>query len=262
MKFLSKEMDRYGAFCSDGSIRSNLDWEVFCDIEIALPSLDIQQKYLDVYNAMLANQQNYERGLEDLKLVCDGYIEDLRRNMPCEKIGPYIFKESKNTDEKIQKVLGIGKDGFIEPQKDPNESLRNYKKLKYGDICYAPPLYNVLTGALHAYYGETAAVCSPIYEVFSCDENYLLPEYLVMWLKRDEFKRYAYFYASGVRQTFDYSLMEEIEIPIPKIEIQKSISNIYKCYLERKRINEQLKAQIKDICPILIKGSIEEGRKD
>lgn len=58
----------------------------FCDIEIDLPSLDIQQKYVDVYNAMLANQQNYERGLEDLKLVCDGYIEDLRREMPCEKI--------------------------------------------------------------------------------------------------------------------------------------------------------------------------------
>lgn len=26
---------------------------------------------------MLANQQCYERGLEDLKLVCDAYIEDL-----------------------------------------------------------------------------------------------------------------------------------------------------------------------------------------
>lgn len=46
MKFLSKEMDIYGAFCSDGSIRSNLDWEVFCDIEIELPSIEIQQKYV------------------------------------------------------------------------------------------------------------------------------------------------------------------------------------------------------------------------
>lgn len=56
--------------------------------------------------------------------------------------------------------------------------------------------------------------------------------------------------------------MKEVEIPIPDIEIQKSIVNIYNCYIERKRINEQLKAQIKDICPILIKGSIEEGGKD
>ena len=47
---------------------------------------------MDIYKAMVANQQSYERGLEDLKLVCDGYIEDLRRKIPCEKIGPYIEK--------------------------------------------------------------------------------------------------------------------------------------------------------------------------
>ena len=51
------------------------------------------------------------------------------------------------------------------------------------------------------------------------------------------------------------------EIPIPSIEVQQSISNIYEVYLRRKDICENSKAQIKDICPILIKGSIEEGRK-
>ena len=81
MKFLSHEKDRYGAFCSDGSIRSNLDWEVFCDFNIDLPPLSIQQKYVDVYNSMLANQKSYERGLEDLKLVCDATIEDLIKDI-------------------------------------------------------------------------------------------------------------------------------------------------------------------------------------
>ena len=59
MTFLTKEKDRYGAFCSDGSIRSNLDWDVFCDFELELPPIEIQQKYVNVYNAMLANQQKY-----------------------------------------------------------------------------------------------------------------------------------------------------------------------------------------------------------
>ena len=36
---------------------------------------------------------------------------------------------------------------------------------------------------------------------------------------------------------------------------------IHEAYITRKEINEKLKAQIKDICPILIKGSIEEARK-
>ena len=53
--------------------------------------------------------------------------------------------------------------------------------------------------------------------------------------------------------------MQEVEIPIPEISIQKSIANMYNVYIERKRINEGLKAQIKDICPILIRGSLEEG---
>ena len=130
--------------------------------------------------------------------------------------------------------------------------------LQSGDVAYAPPLYNVLSGALHCYIYKENAVCSPIYEVFKCDERKLLPTYLTMWLKRDEFKRYAAFYALGVRQTFDYQLMEEVQIPIPDISVQRSIADIYKVYTERKRINEQLKQQIKDICPILIKGSLEE----
>lgn len=261
MYFNRPEFDRYSRFDSWGSAREVFSYESMCDIEIELPDIDTQRKFVDVYLSMLENQKSYERGLEDLKLVCDGYIEDLRRKTPCEEIGPYINKEEKNIDGKISKVLGIGQSGFIEPQKDPNESLRNYKILKKGDICYAPPLYNVLTGALHCYQNDEPAVCSPIYEVFNCKEEKLISEYLTMWLKREEFKRYAAYYALGVRQTFDYQLMEEVKIPIPSIEIQKSIVNIFKCYLERKEINEKLKTQIKDICPILIKGSIEEAKE-
>ena len=49
-----------------------------------------------------------------------------------------------------------------------------------------------------------------------------------------------------------------ISIPTPNLEIQKSIVDIHEAYITRKEINEKLKAQIKDICPILIKGSIED----
>ena len=261
MYFNRPEFDRFSRFNSWGSARETFSWEDMCDIDIELPPLAIQQKYVDVYNAMLANQKSYERGLDDLKLTCDAYIENLRRKMPCESIGQYIYKENKNSDGKITRVLGIGQSGFMQPQKDPNESLRNYKILKSGDIAYAPPLYNVMTGALHCYREEEQAVCSPIYEVFCCKEQKLLPEYLTIWLKRDEFKRYAAYFALGVRQTFDYQLMKEVEIPIPGIDVQKAIINIFKSYNERKSINERLKNQIKDICPILIKGSIEEARK-
>lgn len=55
MLFRSKEMDRYGAFLSDGSVRSNLDWEVFCDMEFSVPPVTIQKKYITLYDAIKKN---------------------------------------------------------------------------------------------------------------------------------------------------------------------------------------------------------------
>ena len=42
---------------------------------------------------------------------------------------------------------------------------------------------------------------------------------------------------------------------------QSIIAELHKVFILRTEINEKLKAQIKDICPILIKGSIEEAKK-
>lgn len=83
-----------------------------------------------------------------------------------------------------------------------------------------------------------------------------------MYFNRPEFDRYARFNSWGsARENFDWSEMQDVAIPIPEISVQKSIANMYNVYIERKRINEGLKAQIKDICPILIRGSLEEGEE-
>lgn len=264
MLFLSKERDRLGWFYSDSSIRSNLDWDRFCDIEIELPDLPTQQKYVDIYNALVANQQSYERGLDDLKLVCDGYIEDLRRQMPCEKIGPYIVEENnRNTDLQIENVQGVNSSSsFGETRADTNGiDFRNYKIVKDNQFAYNPSRINL--GSISLYKNNIACIISPMYCVFSVrDEKELLPEYLMLWFGRKEFQRSTLFYAMGsVRDTFDFSLMKEVEIPIPDITIQQSIVDIYHVYMTRKSINEKLKAQIKNICPILIRVSLEDGSK-
>lgn len=81
-------------------------------------------------------------------------------------------------------------------------------------------------------------------------------------MTRPEFDRYARFNSWGsARETFDWSEMCNVAIPIPDLTVQKAIAEVLDVYNTRKTINERLKAQIKDICPILIKGSLEEGRK-
>ena len=58
---------------------------------------------------------------------------------------------------------------------------------------------------------------------------------------------------------FEYENMEEVRIPIPSTDIQKSIVSIYKVYKERTLIVTQLKEQLNNLCPVLIKGSLETG---
>ncbi|MDE6671810.1 MAG: restriction endonuclease subunit S [Ruminococcus sp.] len=260
MIFLSKEKDRLGWFYSDGSIRSNLDWTTFCDIEIELPPIHIQQKYVDIYKSMLENQKCYETALDDLKLVCDAYIEDLRRKIPCERIGQYITEVNvKNSDGKISLVQGVGSSGtYMDTRaKMAGIDISKYKVVSEKDFAYNPSRINLGSIALRS---NGQCIVSPMYTVFRIiNNNKLNPEYLSLWLSRKEFHRSTLFYATGsVRDSFDFDLMKDVEIPIPDIKIQRSIADMYKVYMERKKINEQLKLQIKKICPILIRGSLQD----
>lgn len=99
--FNRSEFDRYTRINSWGSAREYFWFSDMEDITIELPPLPMQRKYVNIYKSMVANQQSYEKGLEDLKLLCDGYIEDLRRKTPCERIGKYIMQKNiKNTEKR------------------------------------------------------------------------------------------------------------------------------------------------------------------
>lgn len=265
MFFNRPEFDRYTRFNSWGSARETFNWEDMCDIDIALPPLQIQQKYVDIYNAMLANRQSYERGLEDLKLVCDAYIEKLRHENHIEKLGKYICqKNDRNSDKSIDAVMGLStKKEFRVAQSRVNRNeLGKYKIVCQNDIAFVPTTdtWKVLAFAVNNL--NTHIVVSPIYEVFSVNQNELLSSYLAIWLSRKEFDRYVRFNSWGsARENFSFGDMCDVELPVPNISIQKDIVGIYTVYKERKAINERLKSQIKDICPILIKGSIEEAEK-
>lgn len=262
--FNRPEFDRFARFNSWGSARETFDWDTMCNIDIELPSVEIQQKFVNVYKAMVANQKCYENGLSDLKLTCDAYIEDLRRKMPCEKIGPYIEESTtRNSDNTISFVQGVNSDSvFCDSIANlTNVNLANYKVVCPGDFAYNPSRINVGSIA-HRQGDDVKCIISPMYIVFRVKTDLLLPDYLMLWLQRKEFFRSTLFYALGsVRDTFDFKLMKEVRIPIPDVHVQQAIVDIYKCYLKRKEINERLKAQIKDLCPILISGSLQEGGK-
>ena len=265
MFFNRSEFDRYVITNSWGSSTEFYNWEDLCEVELELPPFPIQQKYVDIYKSMVANQQSYERGLEDLKLVCDGYIEDLRRKMPSTPIGEYIEPvELKNNDLKfgIEAVRGISiEKKFMQTKADmKNVNLCPYLAIQPNDFAYVTVTSRngeKISVALND--SDTTYICSSSYVVFrSKDVEKLLPQYLMLYFSRPEFDRYARYNSWGsARETFDWSEMCNVQIPIPDIDVQKAISDVYAAYTTCKRINEQLKVQIKDICPILIRGSLE-----
>lgn len=262
MYLCRKEWDRYAEFISWGSSTEVFDWNIFCEEEIFLPPIQIQQKYVDAYNAMLENQKSYERGLDDLKLVCDAYIEDLRRKLPCDIIGNYVhqYNEKNNNGEiTLEQGININK-RFINPQRT-NDNFYGRKIVRTGQIAYCTQLNNEnIAVALRT---GPDCIVSNVYDVIEFNENSgLIPEYLMLWLVRAEFGRFVYWASQGTSYEFlAYDNLANYKIPVPDYEVQKSIVGIYNVYNERREINEKLKAQIKDICPILIKGSIEEARK-
>ena len=262
--FNRPEFDRYARFNSWGSARETFDWDTMCDIEIELPDLPTQQKYVDIYNAMVANQQSYERGLDDLKLVCDGYIEDLRRQMPCEKIAPYISPcNEKNDDNEVKLFQGVTVDHVFTDPKRIAEDSENGCIVRNGQFVFNKVMKAHNTKLPIALREGPACVVSSSYQVFEiCDKKKLLPNYLLLWMNRDETQRYAGFISFGTtRDIFSFEDMGEISIPIPDINIQQDIIDVFHVYKKRSKINEKLKAQIKNICPILIRGSLEEGRE-
>lgn len=251
-----------------GSARNYFRVGNLSEFEIDLPPLAVQQKYVDVYNSMLANQQSYERGLEDLKLTCDAYIEDLRRKMSCESIGKYLILSDARNDIGLTvdavRGLAVSKRMIETKANMDGVSLSGYKIVPPQYIAYVTDTSRRGDKMSMGYNDtENTYLVSSISTVFTTDTEKLLPEFLMLYFCRDEFDRYARFHSWGsARETFDWDEMCDVEIPVPDISIQQDIVNIYHVYNERKQINEQLKNQIKDICPILIKGSLEEGRKE
>ena len=269
MYFRRSEFCREVTFRNFGSQRPEFNFNDMSDIVIPLPDIEVQERYVEIYNAMLENQKNYERGLEDLKVVCDVYIEELRKEMPHKKLGNYIsLCDEKNDDlvYSLDAVRGISiEKRFIYTKANmEGVSLKPYAVVKPDEFAYVTVTSrNGEKISLARNDSDETYICSSSYIVFKVDDtNMLLPAYLSMLFERSEFNRYSRFNSWGsARETFDWEEMKNVLIPIPNIEIQQDIVNIFETYNTRRDINEKLKAQINDICPILIKGSIEEARK-
>ena len=260
--FNRAEFDRYARFHSWGSARETFNWEDLCDVKIPIPHIDEQKKYVAIYNNLLKNQQVYEISLADLQLICDTYIENLIKAETPKTLGDYIEQsDERNRDLKIDNLIGISVNKVFMKTKSNKDrlDLSNYKVVNPRDFGYVSVTSRNGEKISIALLAEEAGVVSSTYTVFRTkDKKKLLPEYLMLWFRRPEFDRYARFHSWGrARETFDWADMCNVKLPIPYIEAQKAIVTIYHTLETRKRINGKLKDMIKPLCPVLMRGVVE-----
>ncbi|WP_434793587.1 hypothetical protein TPDSL_34660 [Terrisporobacter petrolearius] len=264
MYFRRKEFYREVTFRNFGSQRPEFNLNDMSEIEIELPSIEIQQKYVDIYNAMLANQKAYETGLEDLRLTCEIEIDKIKhtaQKIPTGKLLENV--DVRNADGIITTVQGINitKNFMPSVASVAEGSLKNYKVVQKGQFAYS----SMQTGRdecirIALMKEDEPIIVSPAYSVLQVKNDDVLAEYIMMWFSRSESDRYGWFASDGsIRANLDLDRFYEIDVPVPDIKVQEAIVEIYNAYLMRRDINEKLKSQIKDLCPILIKGALEEA---
>ena len=255
------EFDRYAITNSWGSATELFTFEEMCDIDISLPSIEQQRKYVDVYLALQNNLAAYQSKVEELELVCDGYIEELRRKFGVEPIGPYLRSvDVRNENLTVTLTQGVDVNMQFIPAKREAEDQEGTKIVRTGQFAFNKVVKSNGTKLPIALREGPDCVISSSYEVFEVvDKEKLISEYLMLWLSRSETHRQCGYKSYGTtRDVFPFEDLCKLQFPIPNIEIQKDIANIYKCYIERQRIAEALKEQLKNICPVLIRGSLLE----
>ena len=182
-----------------------------------------------------------------------------------ELLGKHIkMIDARNTESITDRVLGINIDKFFMPSVANviGTDLSKYKLLTKGVFACNPMHVGRDERLPIALYSEDdPAIVSPAYYMFIVrDESVLDRDYLMMWFRRPEFDRVCWLKTDGsVRGGLSWDDLCRMEIPVPTIDEQKHIVEMYDAITKRinlkRRINDNLEAQAFAIYKNFIEGS-------
>ena len=239
MSISRKEFDRYASFCTDSSIRDGLAWDRFLDIKIYIPDIETQKKYVNMYNSVYNNQKSYEKGYDEIKFLIDNLFEKKQKNYKKYPLTNFITERREiNSDGRLDNLRGVSQNGLIPPnQLRSEESLKRTKIFYKDDIIYAPSSLKNGAVVINKEYEE--ALCSEEYIVLSVNEQFL-PEYIYIYLKREELGRYIDFLSiDSVRNRFYFSDLDILNISLVPLDEQKIIVDLFKVYDKKKFIRKK-----------------------
>ena len=160
-------------------------------------------------------------------------------NLTKYKLGDLIVQRREKNNNYDVPIRGVSKEGFIPAkQKDADTSIYNVF-YKY-DFVFNPARMELNSIALNLEYDK--ALCSSLYEVFYVkDESVVLPEFLNLHIKRDEFARHCDYIGLGsAREYCRFANIAEFDIELPPIEVQEGIVEADRLIKKRIRLNNQM----------------------
>jgi type I restriction enzyme S subunit len=257
------EFDRLARFNSWGSARETLSWEDFCDVELDLPPIEIQRKYAAIYESMLTNQRSYEQGLDDLSISCALLLDKCKKASRWEPIGNFLREiDLRNRDGICERAHGVNLANQFVESKASSDDLRKYKLVEPGQLA-CNLLHVGRDGAYPIAINDSDEVraVSPAYAVFEPDDS-AASYYLLAWLSRDEVGRYGWFICDdSIRGSMSVARFLSQKVPVPDRKLMEAAAELSVAFRNRHAINERLKSQLKEITPVLIRGSIEEASR-
>lgn len=256
MYFNRDEWDRLACYNSWGSSTEVFSWEELCRMSIPLPSLSEQQKVVNAWKAFREIKEQNEAKAAPLMQLCQSYIQELKHKYPAQEIGPYIEERTeRNYTLQSKNVRGVSTEKeFRVPQSRVDfDKLDNYKVVYKNQFVFVPTTDTWRCLALCLNKEDEPIIVSPIYCVFSINQKKIIPEYLHLFCRRKEIDRYARFHSWGsARENFNFSDMQRLSIPLPPLDVQRAIVNIYKCANEAKQIAAEADRLSREVCPALL----------
>lgn len=166
------------------------------------------------------------------------------------KLGEIIeLIDERNKSLVTSEVLGISIDKEFMPSvaNTIGTDLSKYKLIKKNTFACNPMHVGRderLPVAL--YKGEEPAIVSPAYFMFKVkNENQVLPDFLMLLFRREDFDRNCWFRTDGsVRGGITWEALCEIELPIPAIEVQQKIVDSYNAITKRIQIKQKINEKL------------------
>ena len=181
------------------------------------------------------------------------------------RLGDYIREvDVRNRDLEVTKLMGINIGKYFMPSVANviGTDLSNYKIVGKGQFaCNLMHIGRDEKIPIALLYTNERIIVSPAYWVFEVSNTtQLLPDYLMLWFRRNEFDRNAWFYTdSDVRGGMSKEALMDMTLPIPPIEQQQKIVAEYEAITRRIRLNEQIIVKLEETAQALYRKMFVDG---